>query len=210
MRRGGGAIWRRLFAALPLLFWLAYILVGEPLGYALFLLATVALHEAGHIFAFLVLREPMPHLRGRGLGLLLMPQSELRSYPRELAVAAAGPLFNLLAAAALLPALRASGATEAHFCFFCFNLMTAALNLLPIRGFDGGRVLFSLLALCTDDALGTKISDTVSLICVLFFYFTGLFLFFFAGASLQILLFSLLLLIGECRRRPWLFEDFGG
>lgn len=198
---------RRLLPLIPVFLWLGYIFIAEPLGYALFLLATVALHESGHIFAFSVLGLPLPHFRGRRLGLLLTPKNTLLSYPQEVFVCAAGPLFNLLAAAALIPALRTGRANDAHFCFFCFNLLTAALNLLPIRGFDGGRILAALLSSLFGATVAEKISGAVSLVFVLLFYFAGLFLFFVAGVGLQTFFFALLLLAAEWRVRPTLFAD---
>lgn len=196
---------RRLFSYLPILLWLCYVLLSEPLGYALFLLSAILLHETGHIFAFLVLGEPLPLLGGRGLGLLLTPKRQLLSYGREIFICVAGPFFNLLAAAALLPALQSEGATEAHFCFFTFHIFTAFFNLLPIRDFDGGRILYAALSLLFPPSFALRASDALSLLFVLAFYFSGIFLCFVTGASLEILAFSFLLLWGEAKRHAPLF-----
>lgn len=196
---------RRLFSYLPILLWLGYVLLSEPLGYALFLLSAILLHETGHIFAFLVLGEPLPILGGRGLGLLLTPKRQLLSYGREIFVCAAGPFFNLLAAASLLPALQSGGAREAHFCFFAFHIFTAFFNLLPIRGFDGGRILYAALALHFSPSFALRASDAFSLIFVLLFYFLGIYLCFEAEASFEILAFSFLLFGGEAKRHAPLF-----
>ena len=196
---------RRLLGWLALLLWPTYILLSEPIGYALFLLSAILLHETGHIFAFLVLGEPLPSLVGRRLGLLLTPRRPFLSYGREIFICAAGPLFNLLAAAALIPALRGGHATDAHFCFFTFHLFTALFNLLPIEGFDGGRILFAVLSLAFPQALAEKTSVAFSLLFTLVFYFTGIYLCFLARASIQPLAFSLLLLAGEGKRHAPLF-----
>ena len=155
----------------------ALLLATEPTGYALFLLAAVTLHETGHLAAFLLCGERLPTFRGRGFGFLMTPQGGLLSYKKELAIAAAGPLFNLAACLCLLPALRAGQAQEATFCFFAINLLTAGFNLLPIGGFDGGRILSALLMLLLPPRAGEAISGGISLSCSLLFYFCAKFVF---------------------------------
>lgn len=196
---------RRALALLAPLIWVAYILIAEPIGYALLLLSAILLHETGHLFAFLVLGEPIPALGGRRLGLLLTPKRPICSYGREIFICATGPLFNLLAACTLVPALRTGRAADAHFCFFTFHLLTAFFNLLPIDGFDGGRILLSVLSLLFPLAAAQRIADALSLLSVLLFYFSGIYLCFLAGASVQPLAFSVLLLGEEAKRRAPLF-----
>ena len=193
-----------LFPALAVgaLLWL------EPLGYTLFLLAAVLLHETGHFVAFLVLGEPLPSLSGRAGGLLFTPKGGLLSYKRELLVAAAGPFFNLLGCAVLLPALRGGVDHEASFCFFALNLLSALFNLLPIAGFDGGRVLSCLLFLLLPMRAARIVSDLVSAVAVLFFYFSALFLFLFTDGGGYSFLLALFLLAEEGRRTGVIFLRF--
>lgn len=203
---------RAIGNALPFLwviFFVCLILACEPWGYALFLLAATALHETGHLFAFLICGERLPAFSGRRFGLLLTPQGGTLSYKKELLIAAAGPLFNLLACLALIPAMRAGQATEANFCFFALNLLTAAFNLLPITGFDGGRVLSAALYLSLSPRLADGITRGMSIAFAVIFYFFALFLTVCAGGSAYPLLLALFLLVGEAKRYPSLFEDLG-
>lgn len=204
---------RAIKDALPLLwvvFFACMILVCEPLGYALFLLAATALHEAGHLFAFLLCGERLPTFTGRQFGLLLTPTGGALSYKKELIIAAAGPAFNLLACLALIPAMRAGRAVEANFCFLALNLLTAAFNLLPITGFDGGRVLSAGLHLCLSPVAAGRIAGGVSVFFAVFFYFFALFFTACLGGGVYPLLLALFLLVSEARRYPALFEDLGG
>lgn len=210
-RQGSAGIRRvgtRLFRLLPLVALITYILATEPLGFALFFFSSVALHECGHLFAFLLLRQPAPAFRARRFGLLLTPKSTLLSYGQELFICAAGPLFNLLACAALLPALRAGGAGEANFCFFALNLLNALFNLLPIAGFDGGRMLSAALSLLLPKAAADRISAAISFFSVLFLYFAAIYIFFFLNSPPYFLLLSFFLLASECRRNREIFGDF--
>lgn len=184
-----------------------FLLWREPVGYALFLFAAVFVHEAGHLFAFLALGEPTPLFSGRAGGLLLSPRGGVLSYGRELVIAAAGPFFNILTALALLPALHGAWG-EASFCFFALNLLSALFNLLPITGFDGGRVLFCLASLLLPSRPARGICDGCSLIFLLLFYFSALFLFLFGRGGEYSFLLSLFLLYGEGRRTGILDSNF--
>ena len=176
------------------------VLWREPKGYLLFMLAAAAVHEAGHLLAFLLCGRRVPRFSLRAFGFLLTPRESALSYTGELTVAAAGPFFNLLMALSLIPAMRTGAALEANFCFFALNLLTGVLNLLPICGFDGGRVLRSALLLLLPPRAAERIGDAVSLLFTALFYFAALFLFAVAGGHVFPFLLSLFLLFSELRR----------
>lgn len=184
-----------------------FILLTEPPAYALFLLAATALHETGHLFAFLACGEPLPRFTGRRFGLLLTPQGEPLSPWRTLFICGAGPFFNLLACLALLPALHGGRAGDAGFCFFALHLYTALFNLLPLSGFDGGRMLSALLSLLCPPALGRRVYAAVAVTGALFFYFFALFLSFAAGARPYPFLLALFLLWQEAKSQGLFWED---
>jgi Zn-dependent protease len=124
--------------------------LGLPEG-TLFL-ASLLLHEAGHILAAAVLRVPV-----REFGLELRGAYIRRAYATrrrdEILIAASGPLMNLLVVVPLLfvPRMGAQLAT-------C-NLMLGIINLLPLPSSDGQRILRNLsgstIARETNPALGT-------------------------------------------------------
>lgn len=210
MRKKRRALFRFGRRALSFLFPLgvaAFLLFREPPGYALFLFAAVILHEVGHLFAFFLLGEPPPSLSGRAGGLLLSPRGEMLSYRRELLVASAGPLFNLLAAVALIPALQGGAQREASFCFFALNLLSALFNLLPIAGFDGGRVLFCLSSILLPPRAARVFCDLLSGASVLLFYFSALFLFLFTNDAGYSFLLAIFLLVQEGKRTGVVFFD---
>ena len=175
------------------LFFCAFILLTQPPAYALIMLAATALHETGHLFAFFACGEPLPHFSGRRFGLLLTP-GETRSPQKELLICAAGPLFNLAACLSLLPALRMGADLDANFCFFALNLFTALFNLLPLSGFDGGRMLSAALSLLCPPWLRRAICMALALSAGLIFYFFALFMTFAAGSGLYPFLLAIFLL----------------
>lgn len=211
MRRGAaGRTRRRVLPLFGILLFCSAVFVTEPPGYALFFFAATVLHESGHIAAFLLCGEPLPSFRSRKFGLLLTPRAGSLPYRHECLVAAGGPLANLLACAVLLPFLRLGMGWEANFTFFAINLLTAAFNLLPIDGFDGGRILRALLSLRLPLRAAETIADLLSLLTVTLFYFLALYLFCLGGGNEYPVFLSLFLLFSEWRRQRILSEDSGG
>ncbi|MBQ9098829.1 MAG: site-2 protease family protein [Clostridia bacterium] len=143
------------------LLWLA-ILPKGPMRLFSTLLAA-AIHECGHLLAAHLLKLPLRRMEIDLLGARLYPARALPSYKAEAILAAAGPLFSLLPA--LVPwrspfflALRAA------------SLSFALFNLLPIDGFDGGRLLSALLFWLLGQERGEHLLQWIS-------YFTLLLLF---------------------------------
>lgn len=204
IRKTGGRILCRLSVFLFPAVAAAAVLLTEPPGYALFFFAAVALHECGHLSAFLLLGRPLPAFSGRAGGLLLAPDRRPLSYEAEIFLCLAGPLFNFALCAALLPAVTAEGGNGANFCFFALNLLTGAFNLLPIDGFDGGRAGRAFLSLCLPDRAAEWLSSTVSLLSLLLLFYVGQYLFFHPAGGSGLWLLSAFLLFSS------LFDRNGG
>lgn len=113
--------------------------------YALGGLLAAFLHELGHIFMAKIFRVRFSSLTLSSLGATLKPQDGMGSYVSEMMIAAAGPAINLLSTAVLL---SFDNLASPFWNFFMMSSMVLAfLNLLPIRGFDGGRIFLCLLSL---------------------------------------------------------------
>ena len=176
---------RRLLVAL--VWGVPLILFSSPFE-LLALLSAVLLHEGGHLLAFYLLGEPAPRPSAVLAGLTLSPLRPL-PYRHELSIAAAGPLSNLLFALPLL--LFGSG--KGILLLGWVHLLTALVNLLPLKGSDGGRVLFSLLALLLPLRIAEAISSLLSLSVFFLLLFFFLFLLLFeGGGGVLLLLFTLL------------------
>jgi Zn-dependent protease len=109
--------------------------LGLPIG--LLLVASLLLHEAGHILMALSLRVPV-----REFGLSMTGAFTRRAYATtrrdEILIAVAGPMMNLLLAIPLL-FLHHIGSQLAMA-----NLALGIINLLPIPASDGMRILKTL------------------------------------------------------------------
>ena len=97
-------------------------------------------HEVGHLLAASVAKIPIRMLEIDLLGAQIYPVAPIPSYGAEAVLAGGGPLFSLALAlpAALLPGAFGEALLTATLSFALFNL-------LPIKDFDGGRLLEALI-----------------------------------------------------------------
>lgn len=124
-----------------------------------------ALHECGHLLAARLLHIPLRLMELDLMGAKLYPASAIPSYRAEGLLAAAGPLCSILLAVPFLT-------TRIPF-FVALRTATlsfALFNLLPIEGFDGGRVLFSLFAYRFGENSARRILFASSYLSLLFLF----------------------------------------
>jgi stage IV sporulation protein FB len=124
-----------------------------------------ALHECGHLLAARRLHIPLRLLELDLMGARLYPARSIPSYRAEALLAAAGPLCSILLAVPLLttriPFFVALRTAPLSFALF---------NLLPIEGFDGGRVLFSLFACRLGENAARRVLLASSYLSLLFLF----------------------------------------
>ena len=107
---------------------------------------------------------------------LYVPALARLSYGGEILAVAAGPACNLL-----LWALLSSVGGEALAPFAGAHLILGALNLLPVRPMDGGRLLWLLVSLCSEPytadrvayITGAAVSSALLLVCLYLTLTTG-------------------------------------
>lgn len=167
----------------------------------------VVLHELGHA---LVARRSGVAVRSIILlpigGVTLMEDAGLRNDPaRDIQIAVAGPLVNLIIAAAsgaailmLFPQARLWSQPFVHAgnlprALFWSNVFLGAFNLLPAYPMDGGRVLRAIFAERMDYVRATRLAVTVGQGFAMLFIFLGVWntwlmligFFLFVGAQLE-------------------------
>ncbi len=162
-------------------------------------LLAVALHEGGHIGAARVLGVPICGVR-MGLFGIRLRLGGLLSYRQEGLIAAGGPAVNLLTALCLWPQAAVSDATwDGLFCLASVGL--AAVNLLPVRGLDGGRILRCLLAFFFGDGVADGVLGVTTAVFLLLIWFALGYLLLRTGEEAGMFLFFSAMMLRALRER---------
>ena len=130
---------------LPALFWLALLLALDGTGLVRLSLLCALLHESGHVVVYLALFHRPPRLKVSPTGICLSLRGVLLSSRRALLLAAAGPLINLLCCASAIFWMELAGYSYRGYWFAAVNLLLGTVNLLPLPGLDGQRIVEALL-----------------------------------------------------------------
>ncbi|MBO5939502.1 MAG: M50 family metallopeptidase [Clostridia bacterium] len=153
------------------------------------LLAAV-LHELGHLLAASVCRIRMKEFSVGLFGTGLTPSGGLYSYFDEIILCLGGPLSNLFFGSLSLLLLRHdSSAFLSAFIFSSFAY--AVLNLLPIKGFDGGRICRALLLLFLPLPITERILSLLSFVCIFSLWTLSIYLLLRTASSLSLFVFSI-------------------
>ena len=150
-------------------------------------LVAAALHECGHILAAKLCRIPLVQMKLGIFGATLQTDRALCSYGKEIILAAAGPLTNLLCFALCRVADAKSETAE---LFALASLVLAILNLLPISELDGGRIVYCTLASIFSVEVARKVVDALSFAIIFSLWTLSVYLILRLGASLSLFVFS--------------------
>ena len=164
----------------------AFLLFSRSFTLPAAIMTAALCHELSHVLALRLLGAPPRRLTLSATGAeLYVPGLERLSYGGELLAVAAGPACNLL-----LWALLSLTGMEPLAPFAGAHLILGALNLLPVRPMDGGRLLWLLTALCTEPytadrvayIAGAAVSAALLALCLYLTASTGTGLFLLPGA----------------------------
>lgn len=189
---------KRIKNATGILMMLCALLVSEKIYVLIVYICAATIHEFGHIVATKVLGIKIKDISFDYSGLRISIDEHLTSYDAEIWLAASGPLSNLLAACLgmifisqsnreLLTVFEAArnfvdigSPSLMGVCgfFIIASCVQAIINLLPVKTFDGGRIIQCMLARVFDE----KVSNTVLSIT------SGIFLFILWTVSLYLML----------------------
>ena len=159
------------------------LLFVMPRPYAFAVLSSVILHEMGHLTASMLYRKYPVSIGIMPTGISIGLHCAY-SYTEEIVIAAAGPLMNLLYAAACIYLPYGIGGTARDV-----SLLLGTINLLPLAPLDGGRILSALLTpICGSEVCG-EISNFFSLLLLAVLWVISLYIFFYSGVNFMLLLF---------------------
>ena len=151
-------------------------------------LLAAGVHELGHLLAARLLRVRMTSLRVDFLGARLDASGRLLTYGEEWLLCAAGPIFSLFFSALLSPLW------EIGFFWVqvsCASVLLGALNLFPVKGFDGGRMLCSAVSYFGGEEKGEATLRWSSILSVLLLWGVAVYFLLRVGDGLSLFCFSM-------------------
>lgn len=144
---------------LPIAFWLTVMLAFESVYMTVLTVAAALIHELGHIGAAICLGHGEMSLPRAALAGLRIGSGRLLSYREEAIIALFGPCANLFLFCLLIPFFPIS---EYIVAFGAVNLLTALSNLLPIRSYDGYRIMHGFMLMRGRCERGERVCRAVS------------------------------------------------
>lgn len=175
------------FAALLIL----GLVFTDDSGVCLITLLAAFLHECGHIAAAYFLRIPLGNLHLDLLGARLEVRGRLLSYGEEWILCIAGPTVSLLFAAAGAIFWNTEPIAARAIQFSCVSLLLGILNLLPIRTFDGGRMLEAFLLFFFGERAVQTVMRTLSFLFLFFLWAIAVYFLLRVGDGLSLFCFSM-------------------
>lgn len=178
---------KRLRISIPMLILLALLLLTDRTGVGALTLLAAFLHECGHFAAARALGLSPSEVRLDLLGARMEIAGRVLSYGEEFLLAAAGPLASLFCSLA--------GAFLWQFSagriFSAASLLLGLLNLLPIRTFDGGRMLEAALSAYIGVSGAGKVMRLCSFSSLFLLWLIAVYFLLRAADGLSLLCFSL-------------------
>ncbi len=168
------------------------LLLMEQREICLLTLLAALLHECGHILAARLMRIPLCDLRMDFLGARLEVGGRMLSFGEEWMLSAAGPLASLLCSAVAACLWKSS--TYAAI-FSCASLVLGLLNLLPIQGFDGGRMTETTLSFFCGVRVSRAVMRALSFLFLFLLWACAVYFLLRAGDGLSLLFFSMALFL---------------
>ena len=157
----------------------------EPTAYLGLIFLSVLLHEAGHLFVMALFGIGIERITVLPIGIDIKRRQKFISYPKEIILALAGIAVNLLV-------FFIFGKYE----FFAYtNLLYALVNLIPIKGLDGGCALEAFLLSVCDCNRADKILKTLSFIFLVLLWMAGVYILLILDGNISIFALSVFLFL---------------
>lgn len=171
----------------------AVLFIFEP-RIALAAVLAIISHEYGHLLAAKICGINIREFRASIYGARLSTEDRLFSYKDEIFLCIMGPTVNFLIALILLPIYKATQGQLILDTAVC-SLFLGTLNLMPIKSFDGGRILFSFLNIFCPPRTASTIISLLSFSVTFVFWCLSVYLLIIARTGLSAFVFSVSLFL---------------
>lgn len=158
--------------------------------FALAAFAAVFLHELGHIVAAKLLKVKLKECKLSIYGAGLSPDNTVYSYSDEIILCVFGPLANILSCTAVIPLFLHSNNIFILY-FIVSSMILATINLLPIKSFDGGRIMHSLICSFGTQRTADVCLSVTSFLLIFILWSLSVYVLIISGSGLSTFVFSI-------------------
>ncbi len=134
----------RVEVSVPFTVILAFLLINDQTGLMSASLFAVLFHELGHLFAMLFYRLQPQSIKLSSAGILICG-SAFCTAKENIIISLFGPFVNLLLTFVFWVLANVLGSTLFLY-FAAVQFLVGFINILPIKGLDGGSVLYCILS----------------------------------------------------------------
>ena len=177
-----------------LLFILVCIFTGRAY-YPLSVLSAVFIHETGHMLTAKAVGIPLWDVRYTPFGIRMRFDISTAGTVSAVAVYLSGSLVSIICGAVTLH--FTSPHSRAVFAFALISLTLGLINLMPVRGLDGGCILEHLLSAKLYPDTAYRAVKAVSDVFVFFFWFCALYVSLNEGINVSMITLSVYLILAS-------------
>ena len=149
-------------------------------------------HEMGHLFVMMLLSCKPQKIRFELTGINIIRRNIPLNTFREILISLGGPVFNgiLFVFSCFILCLFKNNSV---MTFACTNLILMLFNMMPVKGLDGGNILYNLLIRLISWEKAVIISKTVSIAFIILIYLWGFYAFCVTGFNFSLIIIAIFL-----------------
>ena len=173
---------------------LAVLLLFDKTGIMSVSLFCTFIHEVAHIVAMKLTGQMPISVEMRVGRLNIIKPESVMSYKNEIMIAAAGAVMNIIAGGIFYAVYFFNPRIE-FFLLFIVNFSVALLNLLPVNGLDGGKIICLIVDMRSEIIKKHYIFNFCSVFIIAFLICFGIYIFLKNGKNPTLLLMGIYLLV---------------
>lgn len=170
--------------------------------YLFLILVFALLHELSHLCVLKYYNKIVKEIYFRPFGISIIMEDNNLTLNQEIAVAIAGPIFNLLCVVLFI-------FLNFYFCstimvyIVILNGFMLFLNIMPIYPLDGGRIVYCLLYKFLSFETSGKIIRVINFCFLMFLGIVGIYIAYLTSFNLSLIVIFLFLFINIILRYPY-------
>lgn len=173
------------------LFVIICIVSGAP-EYAVSVVGAITVHELGHLLLARLLSVRLLKVSYTPIGIRMLYNFSGVGILGEILVYLGGPVIGFISASALMLTGKALNGAVKEFILSSYTL--SAINLMPIKGFDGGNVIESILSVTFLPDKAFLYEKNISRVAVLLFWILTIYVEMKIDANISMLTLAVYLL----------------